>query len=39
MSKSTEKDMESLAFQLYRYLCDKDLAGDLSIYYKGGNCI
>ena len=39
MSKSTEKDMENLAFQLYRYLCDKDLAGDLRIYYKGGHCI
>ena len=39
MSKSTEKDMEKLAFQLYRYLYDKDLAGDLRIYYKGGHCI
>ena len=39
MSKTSTKDMEKLAFQLFRYLKNKGLAGDIRIYFKGGRCI
>ena len=39
MAKTSEKDMEKLAFELYRYLKNKGYEGDVRIYYKGGHCI